>query len=102
LEGTVWDIDPADQVKGVLLKVCVAGEFWCATVQTGRDANKGDGYYSAILGSEGPREGTWWVAVVDAQGRALSQAVLFETDTGDCDPDGVGRQTVIIDFHRNY
>jgi hypothetical protein len=42
------------------------------------------------------------VAVVDAQGRALSQAVLFQTNTQDCDPDGTGRQWVIIDFKRNY
>jgi len=102
LEGTVWDINPANQVRGVLLKVCVEGEFWCATVQTGQDPDKGAGYYDAILGAEGPRAGNWWVAVVDAQGRALSQAVLFQTNTQDCDPDGTGRQWVNIDFRRNY
>jgi hypothetical protein len=101
LEGTVWDINPANQKGGVLLKVCVEGEFWCATLVTGQDPNKGVGYYGGVLGPEGPRAGNWWVAVVDAQGRALSQAVLFQTDTHDCDPDGTGRQWVIIDFKRN-
>ena len=90
-----------DQLPGVLLKVCVEGEFWCATLQTGQDPNKGAGYYIAILGPEGPRAGNWWVAVVDAQGRALSEAVRFQTDTHNCDPDGTGRQWVIIDFKRN-
>jgi len=89
-------------MRNVLLKVCVEGEFWCETLGTGEDTTKGDGYFSAILGPEGPRAGNWWVAVVDAQGRALSQAVLFQTDTLDCDPDGTGRQWVIIDFKRNY
>jgi hypothetical protein len=42
------------------------------------------------------------VAVVDQYGRALSQAVRFTTDTADCNPDGVGRQWVIIDFRKNY
>lgn len=102
LEGTVWDVDLSEQLGGVLLKVCVEGEFWCATLQTGEDPKKGAGYYMAVLGEEGPRAGNWWVAVVDAQGRALSQAVRFTTDTEDCDPDGVGRQWVIIDFRRNY
>lgn len=102
LEGTVWDIDAANQVRGVLLKVCVEGEFWCATRVTGEDPDKGGGYYSAILGAEGPRAGNWWVAAVDAQGKALSEAVLFHTDTLSCDPDGTGRQWVIIDFQRNY
>jgi len=102
LEGTVWDIDAGAQMRNVLLKVCVEGEFWCETLGTGEDTTKGDGYFSAILGPEGPRAGNWWVAVVDAQGRALSQAVLFQTDTLDCDPDGTGRQWVIIDFKRNY
>jgi hypothetical protein len=102
LEGTVWDREPPEQMGGVFLKVCVEGEYWCGTVQTGQDETKGAGYYQAVLGAEGPRAGNWWVAVVDAQGKALSQAVRFQTDTQDCDPDGTGRQWVIIDFRRNY
>ena len=102
LEGTVWDIEPPNQLGRVFLKVCIEGESWCATLQTGQDPNKGNGYYIAILGYEGPRAGSWWIAVVDAQGKALSERVSFQTDTRDCDPDGTGRQWVIIDFKRNY
>jgi hypothetical protein len=102
LEGTVWDADLSEQLDGVLLKVCVEGEFWCATLRTGEDPTKGDGYYIAIFDDEGPRKGNWWVAVVDAEGRALSEAVRFSTDTKNCDPDGFGRQWVIIDFRKNY
>ena len=101
LEGTVWDIEPPNQLGGVFLKVCVEGEYWCGPLQTGQDATKGQGYYNGPLWPE-PKAGNWWVAVVDAQGRALSEAVLFQTDTRDCDPDGNGRQWVIIDFKRNY
>ncbi len=102
LEGTVWDVEPSKQLAGVLLKVCVEGEYWCAPLRTGQDPKKGAGYYAGILGDEAPRAGNWWVAVVDEQGRALSQAVRFTTDTHDCRPDGTGRQRVIIDFRRNY
>jgi hypothetical protein len=102
LEGTVWGLNPPDQLGGVLLKVCVEGEFWCGPLQTGQDPTKGAGYYSGVLDPDGPKAGNWWVAVVDAQGRPLSQAVLFQTDTEDCDPDGTGHQWVIIDFKRNY
>ena len=102
LDGTVWDVGSSIQMPGVLLKVCVEGEYWCATLRTGQDPNKGSGYYIAILGYEGPRDGSWWVAVVDEQGKALSERVSFQTDTRDCDPDGNGRQWVIIDFKRNY
>jgi hypothetical protein len=102
LEGTVWAADLSEQLEEVLLKVCVEGEYWCDTLQTGENPKKGDGYYSAVLGDEGPRAGNWWIAVVDAQGRALSQAVRFTTDTADCNPEGGGRQWVIIDFRKNY
>ena len=102
LDGTVWDVESTIQVPGVLLKVCVEGEYWCATLRTGQDPNKGSGYYIAMLGYEGPRDGIWWVAVVDEQGKALSERVSFQTDTRDCDPNGNGRQWVIIDFKRNY
>jgi len=101
LDGTVWDVDPAKQLGGVRLKVCVEGEYWCGDMRTGQDATKGQGYYAGSLWPE-PKAGNWWVAVVDAQGRALSEAVLFQTDTHSCHPDGTGRQWVIIDFKRNY
>jgi hypothetical protein len=101
LEGTVWDLEPPNQLGGIRLKVCDEGEYWCGDLYTGPDADKGEGYYGAQLWPE-PKEGHWWVAVVDAQGRALSEAVIFQTDTHDCDPDGTGRQWVIIDFQRNY
>jgi hypothetical protein len=102
LEGTVWDRDPPNQLGGVLLKVCIEGEYWCGPLQTGQDKTKGAGYYSGDLGQEGPRAGNWWVAVVDAEGKPLSQAVRFSTDTRDCEPGGTGHQWVIIDFKRNY
>jgi hypothetical protein len=102
IEGTVWGLNPGEQLGGVLLKVCVEGEFWCGRLETGLDPDKGAGYYSGILDPDGPKAGRWWVAVVDAQGRPLSQAVMFQTDTRDCEPGGTGRQWVIIDFKKNY
>ena len=102
LEGTVWDVESAAQSPGVLLRICVEGEYWCEDVRTGQDPNKGAGYYTGVLGAEGPRDGSWWVAVVDEQGRTLSERVRFQTDTHDCDPTGNGRQWVIINFKRNY
>ncbi|HJX37009.1 MAG TPA: hypothetical protein VJ714_00285 [Anaerolineae bacterium] len=102
LEGTVWDVDPSKQLGEVLLRVCVEGEYWCGPLRTGQDPTKGAGYYLAILDPDEPKAGHWWVAVVDAQGRPLSQAVRFQTDTQNCDPEGTGRQWVIIDFKRNY
>jgi hypothetical protein len=102
LDGTVWDVGSASQVPGVLLKVCIEGEYWCEDVRTGQYPDKGSGYYAATLGYEGPRAGSWWIAVVDEQGRALSERVNFQTDTHDCDPGGSGRQWVIIDFKKNY
>jgi len=102
LEGTVWDVEPPSQLAGVFLKVCVEGEYWCATLLTPKDPSKGDGYYHATLGAEGPRAGSWWVAVVDFGGNPLSDRIPFQTDTHDCEPGGSGRQWVIIDFQRNY
>jgi hypothetical protein len=102
LEGTVWDVGSGSQAPGVPLKVCVEGEYWCATLRTGQDRNKGAGYFIGILGAEGPRAGSWWVTVVDEQGRALSERVNFQTDTGACNPGGSGRQLVIIDFKKNF
>ena len=102
LEGTVWDVGSANQEAWVLLKVCIEGEYWCATLRTGQNPDKGPGYFIAILGADGPRAGNWWVAVVDEQGRALSERVNFQTDTGDCNPGGSGRQLVIIDFKKNF
>ena len=102
LEGTVWDVDPSKQLGEVLLRVCVEGEYWCGPLRTGQDPTKGAGYYLAILDPDEPKAGHWWVVVVDAQGRPLSQAVRFQTDTQNCDPEGTGRQWVIIDFKRNY
>jgi len=102
LEGTVWDVDRAKQLAGVLLKVCIEGEYWCGSLRTGEDPDKGAGYYVATLDPEEPKAGNWFVAVVDAQGRPLSPAVRFQTDTKDCDPDGTGHQWAIIDFRKNY
>ena len=102
LEGTVWGVSLPDQLPGILLKVCVEGEFWCATLRTGQNPNEGAGYFSGILGPEGPRAANWWIAIVDAQERALSQAVRFQTNTHYCHAGGIGQQWVIIDFKRNY
>jgi hypothetical protein len=103
LEGTVWDIEPPRQLADIWLKVCVEGEYWCATLVTPTNPDKGgDGYYQAILGAEGPRAGSWWVAVVDFSGNPISERVSFQTDTHNCEFDGNGRQWVIIDFQRNY
>ena len=102
LEGTVWDFEPPDQLKGIWLKVCIEGEYWCATLITPTDPSQGDGFYDAVLGSDGPRAASWWVAVIDFDGSLLSERVYFQTDTRDCDPGGIGRQWVIIDFEKSY
>lgn len=89
-------------MAGVQLRVCVEGEYWCAPLITPTNPNLGDGYYDAVLGAEGPRDGKWWVGVVDSNGRPLSERVHFQTDTKDCESGGSGHQSVIIDFKRNY
>jgi hypothetical protein len=87
----------------VWLKVCIEGEYWCAPLITPTDPTQGGvGYYDATLGAEGPRAGNWWVAVTDYDGNLISEKVYFQTDTRNCEPDGDGRQWVIIDFKKNY
>jgi hypothetical protein len=98
----VWDLEPPDQQGGILLKVCIEGEYWCGDLRTGEDSTKGAGYYVGTLDPTEPKAGNWWVAVVDFQGRPLSPAVRFQTDTQDCEPEGTGHQWVIIGFKRNY
>lgn len=102
LEGTVWDVDGAAQFKGANLKVCIADESWCETIVTPADPGRGDGYFVAILGAQGPRAGSWFAVIVDANNRPVSEIARFETDTADCTPKGSGRQRVIIDFLRKY
>jgi len=97
LEGTIWDIEPPNQLPGVLLKVCIEGEWWCDILRTPnnpKDPSLGAGYYNGTLD-----KGNWWVAVVDADGNELSERVHFETTqcsgNNDC-------YRVIVDFKKNY
>jgi tetratricopeptide (TPR) repeat protein len=100
IEGTVWNHDGATQRAGARVKVWTTG--WEVTRVTPTDPGKGSGYYDAILSVQGPREGTWYVAVVDANGNPLSETVTATTNTVDCGPNGTGKQWVIIDFRANY
>ena len=100
VEGTVWEPDGVTQRSEVHVKVWTAG--WEETRLTPTDAGKGDGYYDAILSAEGPRQGQWFVAVVDESGNPLSEVVPFDTNTVDCEPAGTGHQWVIVDFKANY
>jgi hypothetical protein len=100
LEGTIWDSDLTQQVAGVYLKVCIAGEWWCDERgwATPYYPGQSDGEYLVHLW-DAPKEGSWFVQVVDANGNALSEAVFFETTLssapGDC-------QWVTIDFKKNH
>jgi len=100
IEGTVWDSDEVTQRSEVRVKVWTAG--WEVTRVTPTDVGKGSGYYDVILSTQGPREGNWFVAVVDDDGNPLSEAVSFDTNTVDCEPGGTGHQWVIVDFKANY
>ncbi len=101
VRGTIYDSDLTTELADVRLRVCIEGEYWCADLKTpiGRI---GPGHYDATLGAEGPRQGSWWVVIVDASGRELSERVRFQTDTGTCTSGGTGRQVVTIDFKKNY
>jgi tetratricopeptide (TPR) repeat protein len=99
LEGTVWSAGGAP-TGGVHVKVWTEG--WEVTRVTPTDPAKSDGYYDVIFSVQGPRAGNWFVAVVDANGNPLSEAVPFDTNTVDCKPNGTGHQWVIIDFKANY
>lgn len=100
IEGTVWNPDGVTQRSDVRVKVWTAG--WEVIRVTPTDAGKGPGYYDVILSTEGPREGNWFVAVVDANGNPLSDTVSFDTNTTNCEPGGTGHQWVIVDFKANY
>jgi hypothetical protein len=100
IEGTVWGPGGTTQRRDARVKVWTAG--WEITRVTPTDEAKGDGYYDVTLGAQGPRAGSWFVAVVDASGNPLSEVVPFDTDTVDCEPTGAGHQWVIVDFLANY
>lgn len=100
VEGTVWNADGVTQTGGARVKVWTEG--WEVTRVTPTDPAKGAGYYDAIFSVQEPREGNWFVVVVDGNGNPLSEVVPFDTNTVDCEPDGTGRQWVIIDFKATY
>lgn len=58
----------------------------------------GSGRYQVIL-NDTPKAGAWLAAVVDEQGRRLSEAVQFYTTARGCD-DGTGQQVINLDFWR--
>lgn len=103
VEGTVWASDLTNQVAGVRLRVCIAGEYWCddrwqTGLTTPYDRNKGAGYYRVDLWGA-RKDGSWFVEVVAANGNPLSERVPFQTTAGSGENDC---QWVIIHFRKNY
>jgi hypothetical protein len=100
LEGTIWNADSTVAAKGVRVKVWNPWG-WETVETTGKDPSKATGYYSVIFDSK-PKEGSWFVAVVDSAGNLISPTVAFETTAGPCASGSGGKQWVIVDFQRNY
>lgn len=102
LEGTVYNTDDTPAAKGIRVKMWTTN-YEHITV-TGEDPNKASGYYWQCICADGPREGDWFVAVVDEAGNPISDTVSFHTD-GDyknCQPGGTGRQVVWVNFKARY
>lgn len=102
LEGTVYKTDNTPVVKGVRVRMWTTG--YEHTTVTGEDPDKASGYYFQNISVSGPREGDWFVAVVDEAGNPISDTVSFHTDGSyeNCQPGGTGRQLVIVDFKARY
>jgi hypothetical protein len=85
-------------MSGVKVKVWTSG--WEVIRETPTDPGR-PGYYDVILAPGGPREGAWFVAVVDDSGNLISEVVEVQTDLEDCTPSGNGRQWITVDFKHN-
>jgi tetratricopeptide (TPR) repeat protein len=96
VEGWVFNADGATQRSGVRVKVWWSGGE--VTYVTPSEGGMGPGYYAHTISYQGPREGQWFVAVVDVNGKTLSETVPFDTNTADCRPRGVGHQWVKVNF----
>lgn len=57
-----------------------------------------DGTWDVLLAGE-PKAGVWQVQVWDNGGQ--SPVVTVETNTGDCGPNGNGRQVAVVDFKKH-
>ena len=99
LEGTIWTTDGNVVGKGVRVKVWNPWG-WEVIETTGKDPAKATGAYTVIFDNK-PKEGSWFVAVVDSTGNPISPTVAFETTSAPCAPGTDGKQWVIVDFVRN-
>jgi subtilisin-like proprotein convertase family protein/tetratricopeptide (TPR) repeat protein len=102
IRGTVWDGAPNRPLNGVTVRVWWDGAAptQVLSLPTGQDPTKGPGEWDVVLDNR-PKEGLWYVAVVDRQtGRNLSAVQTVRTDTGPCLPNESGRQVVIQNFVR--
>lgn len=100
LEGIIWNADGTVAAKGILVKVWNPWG-WEIVETTGRHPDKATGAYIVIFDDK-PKEGSWFVAVVDGAGNLISPTVAFETNEVDCQPTGSGKQWVRVDFVRNF
>lgn len=66
--------------------------------ETGSNALWGNGGYEIVL-SELPIQGTWYISIVDGDGKPVGDIYPVETTSNGCD-DGTGRQIVNINFRR--
>jgi len=101
IKGTVKD-EQGRPLNGVTVRVWWdgAGPDQVYSLPSGTDPRQPAGYWDVVLAPY-PKEGKWYVAVVDREtGAYLSEVVTVYTDTRDCKPGGTGRQVVIIDFIR--
>lgn len=102
LEGTVYNTDNKPVAKAIRVKMWTTG-YEHITV-TGEDSSKTSGYYWQSIWPYGPREGDWFAAVVDEAGNPISDTVSFHTDGNyeNCQPDGTGKQWVVVNFKARY
>ena len=102
LEGTVYNADNTIAAKGIKVRMWTSG--YENIEVTGKDTTKASGYYWQGIWPYGPREGDWFVAIVDEAGNLLSDTVSFHTDGSyeNCDPGESGRQWVVVNFKARY
>jgi hypothetical protein len=100
IKGTIRDARTNAPVNGVTVRVWYDGAAPDMTysLPSGTDPTRGPGEWDVVLWP-GPKEGKWYVNVVNRQtGAPLSEVKTVFTDTGPCRPGESGHQVVIQDF----
>jgi len=96
--GYVYD-DFGDPVAGMFVKLWNDWGYTAPLAQTDGPAGaNGEGYYEIYLDSK-PKEGIWYLALVDpVDGHFISTVVKVKTTDGECNADSTGRQVVEVNW----